>query len=78
MSIPPPRLARRGLDPKPVGLMGCRCPPRFLPQVVSGSDLGYPTMQYFGYSLSGGMDVDGNSYPDLLVGSLAERVALLR
>uniref|UniRef100_A0A8B9SW74 Integrin alpha-3 n=1 Tax=Anas platyrhynchos TaxID=8839 RepID=A0A8B9SW74_ANAPL len=47
-------------------------------QVVSGSDLGSPTMQYFGYSLSGGMDVDGNSYPDLLVGSLAERVALLR
>ncbi|XP_040392509.1 integrin alpha-3 [Cygnus olor] len=47
-------------------------------QVVSGSDLGPASMQTFGYSLSGGLDVDGNSYPDLLVGSLAERVALLR
>lgn len=35
-------------------------------------------MQTFGYALSGGLDVDGNSYPDLLVGSLAERVVLLR
>ncbi|XP_035168928.1 integrin alpha-3, partial [Oxyura jamaicensis] len=46
--------------------------------VISGSDLGPASMQTFGYSLSGGLDVDGNSYPDLLVGSLAERVALLR
>lgn len=47
-------------------------------QVISGSDLGPASMQTFGYSLSGGLDVDGNSYPDLLVGSLAERVVLLR
>lgn len=45
------------------------------PQVISGSELGLRT---FGYALSGGLDVDGNSYPDLLVGSLAERVVLLR
>ncbi|XP_068193649.1 integrin alpha-3-like [Antennarius striatus] len=32
----------------------------------------------FGYSLSGGLDVDGNKYPDLLVGSLDDTVALLR
>uniref|UniRef100_A0A8V5GH08 Uncharacterized protein n=1 Tax=Melopsittacus undulatus TaxID=13146 RepID=A0A8V5GH08_MELUD len=38
-------------------------------QVISGSDLGPASMQTFGYSLSGGLDVDGNSYPDLLVGS---------
>ncbi|XP_065507031.1 integrin alpha-3 isoform X3 [Caloenas nicobarica] len=44
-------------------------------QVISGSELG---LQTFGYALSGGLDVDGNSYPDLLVGSLAERVVLLR
>ncbi|XP_064895680.1 integrin alpha-3 isoform X1 [Columba livia] len=44
-------------------------------QVISGSELGLRT---FGYALSGGLDVDGNSYPDLLVGSLAERVVLLR
>ncbi|NXW25992.1 ITA3 protein, partial [Circaetus pectoralis] len=47
-------------------------------QVISGSDLGPASMQTFGYSLSGGLDVDGNSYPDLLVGSLAERIVLLR
>ncbi|NWQ83299.1 ITA3 protein, partial [Columbina picui] len=44
-------------------------------QVISGSELGLRT---FGYALSGGLDVDGNSYPDLLVGSLDERVVLLR
>ncbi|KAM6966139.1 integrin alpha-3-like isoform 2-T2 [Tautogolabrus adspersus] len=32
----------------------------------------------FGYSLSGGVDVDGNKYPDMLVGSLDDTVALLR
>lgn len=32
----------------------------------------------FGYSLSGGLDVDGNQYPDLLVGSLADTAALFR
>ncbi|NXX46453.1 ITA3 protein, partial [Tricholaema leucomelas] len=47
-------------------------------QVISGSDLGPASMRTFGYSLSGGLDVDGNSYPDLLVGSLAERIVLLR
>uniref|UniRef100_A0A8C3JCQ7 Integrin subunit alpha 3 n=1 Tax=Calidris pygmaea TaxID=425635 RepID=A0A8C3JCQ7_9CHAR len=38
-------------------------------QVISGSDLGPASMRTFGYSLSGGLDVDGNSYPDLLVGT---------
>lgn len=47
-------------------------------QVISGSDLGPASMQTFGYSLSGGLDVDRNSYPDLLVGSLAEKIVLLR
>uniref|UniRef100_S4RR32 Integrin subunit alpha 6 n=1 Tax=Petromyzon marinus TaxID=7757 RepID=S4RR32_PETMA len=32
----------------------------------------------FGYSLSGGLDVDGNLYPDLLVGSLSDQVVLFR
>nr|XP_021136668.1 integrin alpha-3 [Columba livia] len=39
---------------------------------------GFQDIATFGYALSGGLDVDGNSYPDLLVGSLAERVVLLR
>ncbi|OXB55966.1 hypothetical protein ASZ78_011411 [Callipepla squamata] len=47
-------------------------------QVISGAELGPASMQTFGYALNGGLDVDGNSYPDLLVGSLAERVVLLR
>ncbi|RMC22808.1 hypothetical protein DUI87_00191 [Hirundo rustica rustica] len=54
---------------------GLRDRPR---QVISGSDLGPARMKTFGYSLSGGLDMDGNSYPDLLVGSLSERIVLLR
>lgn len=37
-----------------------------------------PGLATFGYSLSGQMDVDENSYPDLLVGSLSDRIVLLR
>ncbi|XP_037647357.1 integrin alpha-3-like isoform X2 [Sebastes umbrosus] len=46
-------------------------------QVIRGSRVsaGFRT---FGYSLSGGLDVDGNRYPDLLVGSLDDTIALLR
>ncbi|XP_077644474.1 integrin alpha-3 isoform X2 [Lonchura striata] len=47
-------------------------------QVISGSELGPTQIKTFGYSLSGGLDMDGNSYPDLLVGSLSERIVLLR
>ncbi|NWW41949.1 ITA3 protein, partial [Panurus biarmicus] len=47
-------------------------------QVISGSELGPTPIKTFGYSLSGGLDMDGNSYPDLLVGSLSERIVLLR
>ncbi|XP_051630826.1 integrin alpha-7 isoform X2 [Manacus candei] len=44
-------------------------------QVLDGEAVGVPT---FGYSLSGGLDVDGNLYPDLLVGSLSDTVVLYR
>ncbi|XP_064255999.1 integrin alpha-3 isoform X2 [Passer domesticus] len=54
---------------------GLRDRPR---QVISGAELGPTKIKTFGYSLSGGLDMDGNSYPDLLVGSLSERVVLLR
>lgn len=47
------------------------------PQVVRGSQVS-PRFRTFGYSLSGGQDVDRNKYPDLLVGSLDDTVALLR
>ncbi|XP_075055706.1 integrin alpha-7 isoform X1 [Mixophyes fleayi] len=44
-------------------------------QVLDGVSVGVST---FGYSLSGGLDIDGNSYPDLVVGSLADTVVLYR
>lgn len=44
-------------------------------QVLDGEGVGVRT---FGYSLSGGLDVDGNLYPDLLVGSLSDSVVLYR
>ncbi|XP_012517586.1 PREDICTED: integrin alpha-3 isoform X2 [Propithecus coquereli] len=47
-------------------------------QVIHGENLGLPGLATFGYSLSGQMDVDENFYPDLLVGSLSDRIVLLR
>ncbi|MCJ8738307.1 hypothetical protein PDJAM_G00034110 [Pangasius djambal] len=47
-------------------------------QVIEGKSLGSGGFQTFGYSLSGGMDMDGSKYPDILVGSLDDRIALLR
>ncbi|XP_061556204.1 integrin alpha-3-like isoform X3 [Phycodurus eques] len=46
-------------------------------QVISGSSLS-PRLSTFGFSLSGGLDVDGNRHPDLLVGSLDDTAVLLR
>uniref|UniRef100_A0A287AHE4 Integrin subunit alpha 7 n=1 Tax=Sus scrofa TaxID=9823 RepID=A0A287AHE4_PIG len=45
------------------------------PSQVRGVAVG---IKSFGYSLSGGLDVDGNHYPDLLVGSLADTAVLFR
>ncbi|XP_003961522.3 integrin alpha-3b [Takifugu rubripes] len=47
-------------------------------QVIEGKTLGNGGFKTFGYSINGGMDMDGNSYPDILVGSLDDRIALLR
>ncbi|KAL1278310.1 hypothetical protein QQF64_024983, partial [Cirrhinus molitorella] len=47
-------------------------------QVIDGKDIPGGGFQTFGYSISGGMDVDKNSYPDIAVGSLDDRVVLLR
>lgn len=46
-------------------------------QVLAGENLDVG-LQGFGYSLSGDLDVDGNLYPDLLVGSLSDQVVLFR
>uniref|UniRef100_A0AAX7SQ70 Integrin alpha-2 domain-containing protein n=1 Tax=Astatotilapia calliptera TaxID=8154 RepID=A0AAX7SQ70_ASTCA len=46
-------------------------------QTIMGRTFG-EKFQTFGYSISGGMDVDDNSYPDILVGSLDDHIALLR
>ncbi|XP_015199723.2 integrin alpha-7 isoform X2 [Lepisosteus oculatus] len=44
-------------------------------QVLDGVGVG---VRRFGYSISGGLDIDGNSYPDLAVGSLGDQVVLYR
>uniref|UniRef100_A0A8C6RID0 Integrin alpha-7 n=1 Tax=Nannospalax galili TaxID=1026970 RepID=A0A8C6RID0_NANGA len=44
-------------------------------QVLEGEAVG---IKSFGYSLSGGLDMDGNHYPDLLVGSLEDTAVLFR
>ncbi|XP_078465425.1 integrin alpha-6-like [Lampetra fluviatilis] len=46
-------------------------------QVIEGEAFSSP-IRFFGYSLVGGIDVDGNSYPDIAVGSLSEQVAIIR
>ena len=35
-------------------------------------------MRLFGYSLAGNLDLDGNSYPDLAVGSLSDTALIYR
>ncbi|KAL3051252.1 hypothetical protein OYC64_001508 [Pagothenia borchgrevinki] len=47
-------------------------------QVIEGKSVGTGGFQTFGYSINGGIDMDGNRYPDILVGSLDDKVALLR
>uniref|UniRef100_A0A8D0BEA0 Integrin subunit alpha 7 n=1 Tax=Salvator merianae TaxID=96440 RepID=A0A8D0BEA0_SALMN len=44
-------------------------------QILTGESVGINT---FGYSFSGGLDIDGNLYPDLLVGSLSNTIVLYR
>ncbi|XP_017274060.1 integrin alpha-3b [Kryptolebias marmoratus] len=47
-------------------------------QVIEGKSVGNGLFHTFGYSISGGLDMDDSSYPDILVGSLDDRIALLR
>lgn len=44
-------------------------------QVLDGRDF---DVRRFGYSISGGLDIDNNEYPDLAVGSLNDSVVLFR
>ncbi|XP_043959579.1 integrin alpha-3b [Gambusia affinis] len=46
-------------------------------QIIEGKSVN-GKFQTFGYSINAGLDMDNNGYPDILVGSLDERVALLR
>ena len=49
-------------------------------QVIHSEDVaGARAPITFGYSLGGGLDIDGNGYPDLLVGSFCnDTVSLIR
>ncbi|XP_067141293.1 integrin alpha-PS2-like [Centruroides vittatus] len=38
-------------------------------QIITPSDFGHGGIRTFGFSISGGMDLDNNNYPDLLVGA---------
>jgi len=40
----------------------------FAPQIIYAEDIG-PNIATFGFSISGGFDLDENSYSDLLVGA---------
>lgn len=44
-------------------------------QVLDGRDF---DVRRFGYSISGGLDIDNNDYPDVAVGSLNNSVVLFR
>ncbi|XP_041118988.1 integrin alpha-6-like [Polyodon spathula] len=44
-------------------------------QILDGQDFG---IKFFGYSLAGNMDLDGNSYPDIAVGSLSDALFVFR
>ncbi|XP_034415437.1 integrin alpha-3b isoform X1 [Cyclopterus lumpus] len=47
-------------------------------QIIEGKSVGNGKFHTFGYSINGGVDMDENGYPDILVGSLDDRMALLR
>ena len=48
-------------------------------QIIRAEDLPGPSYDAFGYALSGGLDLDGNNYTDLLTSSFcSDRVVLLR
>lgn len=44
-------------------------------QILSGKD---HNIRLFGYSLAGNMDLDGNLYPDVAVGSLSDTAMIYR
>lgn len=46
-------------------------------QVIYAEDLNDPGLQTFGFSLSGGMDLDTNNYPDLVVGAYSSDRAII-
>ncbi|KAM6461515.1 integrin alpha-6 isoform 3-T3 [Liasis olivaceus] len=54
--------SRNGINTKPA-------------QILDG---GTNNVIFFGYSITGNMDLDGNSYPDIAVGSLSDSVSVYR
>lgn len=48
-------------------------------QVIYAESIGEPGLKTFGFTLSGGMDLDNNQYPDLFIGAYeSDRAVFLR
>ncbi|KAH9423941.1 hypothetical protein DERP_005526 [Dermatophagoides pteronyssinus] len=48
-------------------------------QTIHAEDISDPGLRTFGYSLSGGMDIDSNTYNDLLIGAYqSDRIILMK
>lgn len=46
-------------------------------QVIYAEDIVGSTLSTFGFSLSGGIDLDGNQYPDMVVGAYDSNLAIV-
>jgi integrin alpha 8 len=46
-------------------------------QVIYAEDIAGTPLRTFGFSLSGGIDLDGNQYPDLVIGAYESNFAIV-
>ena len=65
MPVPQTKPAAVGRRPR---VSSADCSPRAAPQVIRASEL-EPNLKSFGFSVHGGLDMDGNQYSDLVIGA---------